>query len=191
MIAPKQAAWLFICLILLAYSGWYFAASGPKNQLDEHSLEHSADTIIEKITLKQFNEQGQLVSQLTSPLIEHIPHNNTHHIKTPLILFTHDNEAPWQIEAQNATSLHGGKKINFYNNVRIHQAADKEHAESTFHTEEISYYPFKKIAITDKEVTFIQPNTTVKAKGMKANLADNHIQLLQRARGLHVPSEKG
>lgn len=191
MIAPKQAAWLFLSLILLAYGGWYFAASTPKNQLDEQTLAQTADAIIEQVTLKQFNEQGELVSQLHTPLVEHIPQHNTHRIKSPLISFTHNNEAPWQIQAKHAVSINGGKKINFYEDVKIHQASSEHNSESTLYTSQISYYPYKKIAITHKEVTFIQPSTTVKARGMKANLADNHIQLLQDARGTHVPSEKG
>lgn len=191
MIAPKQAAWIFLSMILLAYGGWYFAASIPKSQLDEQTLSQTADAIIENVTLKQFNAQGQLISQLRAPLIEHIPYHNTHHIKSPVILFTQGHDAPWQIKANKAVSLNGGKKIDFFDEVNIYQAAGPHNSESRLQTSQISYYPFKKFAITDKDVTFIQPSTTVKATGMKANLADNHIQLLQDARGVHVPSEKG
>ncbi|WP_412754066.1 LPS export ABC transporter periplasmic protein LptC [Legionella londiniensis] len=188
MNAAKQAAWLFAALISLACCGWYFASSSHIAQLDEHTLSTTPDTIVNQLTLKQFDANGRLINSLNTPLLKHIPANNTHWFMKPRILITQaTDEAPWEINALEATSLFGGEQITFNKNVIIHQRSGK-HPESTIKTEEMIYYPQKKLAVTEQEVTFFQPGNIVKSLGMKAYLDKKQVQL-SRARGIYDPKQ--
>lgn len=189
MNATKQAFYLFTTLIMLASSGWYFASSSPHFRLDADSLLTTTDTVIHQLTLHQYDTSGSLLNSLTSPLIRHIPKNNQHWLKNPVIVINQPNQSAWEIKADHAIALHGGEKITFNHHVHIHQNKDERSDESTLTTEQIIYYPKTKKAFTSKDILFEQPGNRVQSTGMKADLNTKHIQLLSQARGVYVPKQ--
>lgn len=190
MIAAKQAAWLFIALISLACSGWYFASSPAiAKKLDEQTLSTTADVIINNLTVHQFDAHGQIANYLKTPLMHHIPSNNTHWLKAPHVIVTQKNQPSWEIHAEQATSLYGGQEITFKKNVIVHQDKDEHTQESTLKTEAITYYPKDKFATTLLDVTYEGPGHVVQATGMKAYLAEKRVRLLSQARGTYEPNK--
>lgn len=188
MSAGKQAGWLFLALISLAFSGWYFASSVNVQKLDDQTLATTADTIITELTVRQFNQDGKLIHSLQTPLLHHIPQRNMHWLKQPFIQLTESMDAPaWEIHAQEALSYDGGEKITFKKQVVMHQPEGHKSAPSTLKTEEMTYFPQKKLAFSEKKMTFEQPGTRVTSIGMKAFLNEKRVQLLSRARGLYEP----
>lgn len=188
MNAAKQAFFLFASLILLACSGWYFASSGTTFRLDAETLLTTTDTVMTELNLQQFSSTGKLANSLQSPLVRHVPKNNTHWIKTPRIAIVQDGQGQWEIHAQQATALYGGAKIIFKDSVRIHQHKGKHNEETTFRTEAITYFPKTKHAITSEEIVLEQPGNQVQAKGMKADLEKKNVQLLSQTRGTYAPN---
>lgn len=188
MIAAKQAAWLFVALICIACSGWYFASSPIVLKLDEHTLSTTVDTIITNLTVHQFDSEGRLVNYLQTPLMHHIAANNTHWLKTPYIVISQQNQPPWEIRAQQATAHHGGQDITFHKQVVIHQNKDEHTQESTLKTEAITYFPKDKLATTLLDVTYERAGNIVHATGMNAYLAERRVKLLSQARGTYAPS---
>ena len=188
MNAAKQAIWLFVALISLACSGWYFASVKVVRKLDEHTLSTTADMVINNLTVQQFDTNGHLVNYLKTPIMRHISLNNTHWLKSPQIIITQQNQPDWEINAEQATALNGGEQITFNKDVVIHQGKDEHTQESTFKTEAMTYFPKDKIASTLLDVTYEQPGNIVKSTGMKAYLAEKHVVLLSQARGVFNPS---
>lgn len=188
MMAAKQATWLFLLLISLACSGWYFASSSsPKIKLDAKTLYTTTDMTIQHLTVYQYDKEGRLANSLKTPLMHHIPENNTHWLKKPYIIVTQDDQPSWEIQAEEATAIHGGEQITFNKEVKIQQK-NETNAESTLLTESITYFPKDKFATTQSDVTFKQAGNIVNAKGMEANLAEKHVKLLSQARGKYVPN---
>jgi len=188
MNAAKQAAWLFVALLALAGSGWYFASSTLVIKLDAQTLSTTPDTIISELTVQQFDAKGQLSQYLQTPVMRHIPLDNTHQLETPHIIITQPNQPSWEIHAQKATALRGGQQITFNNDVIIHQKKNKNREETTLNTEELTYFPKTQLATTPKEITIMQAKNTVRSTGMKAWLADNRVKLLNNARGTYAPN---
>lgn len=188
MNAAKQAAWLFVALLTLSVSSWYFASSTYLIKLDNETLSTSPDTIIKHLTVQQFDAHGQLSHYLKTPLLQHIPLDNTHQLATPHIIITQPNQPAWEIHAKSATALYGGEQITFNNHVIVHQKQEESRPESTFKTEELTYFPKKQLATTRREMTFEQAGNVVHSTGMNAYLAQNRIQLLNNARGTYAPN---
>lgn len=188
MNAGKQAAWIFSVLIGLAFSGWYFAASEELIEIDEKSLTHTVDTIINDLHVKEYNDKGLLINSLTSPLVKHTPFEDKHWFKKPVIRVTQNDEEPWLINAMEATSYNSGDKIILNHDVVIHQTSSN-HQNSTITTNQLIYFPNKKIAISEEHVMFKQPGTTVQSNGMKAWLAEKRVKLLGKARGQYDPKQ--
>lgn len=188
MNAAKQSAWLFTLLVLLACSGWYFARTNLAHKLDDRVLAKMPDAIIHQLTVRQFDGNGLLVNQLETPLLRHIPQNNTHLLQKPRIFITTTNQAAWNIQSEKAVALNGGKEITFTRNVIIHQDKDKQTQESTLRTEAITYFPDSKKATSSVAVTFEQPGTFIQSMGMNAYLDEKRVELLHQARGSYVPA---
>jgi lipopolysaccharide export system protein LptC len=186
MNAMRQALWLMLALLLLAGSGWYYASKPPVIKLDKKNLSTSVDTVVTNVTVRQFNIKGQLTHYLQTPLIHHIALNNTHELTTPHIMVTHDDQKPWVINAKKAVALYGGKQITLINEVVIHQSNHETAEETTFKTQELTYFPNQKRATTTKDITFSQPGAVVKSTGMNAYLAENRVQLLSHASGIYA-----
>jgi lipopolysaccharide export system protein LptC len=189
MSSVKQAFFLFASMLLLASSGWYFVSSNPVLRIDAKTLFSTTDTTISNFSFRQYSQSGKLANSLRSPLVRHIPEKNTHLVKSPHITVSQENQADWEITAEHAIALYGGQKITFKNHVNIHQEAGAHNQESTFTTEQITYFPKTKHAITSYDVQFEQPGSVIQSKGMKAFLETKRVMLLSQARGHYVPKQ--
>ena len=188
MNAAKQAVWLFFALIGLACSGWYFASSSTVIKLDEETLSTTPDMIVNTLSVRQFDSNGQQAHYLQTPLLHHTPRNDTHWLKTPQIIVANAKQGVWDIRSKQAIALNGGEKITFTKEVIIHQQHHEKTQESTLTTEQLTYFPKGKFATSDVKVTYSQAHNTVEAIGMKAYLNDKRVQLLSQARGTYAPT---
>jgi lipopolysaccharide export system protein LptC len=187
MNAAKQTFWLFLILIGLALSAWYFKNSTTIVKLDQKTLSHSPDTVITNLRVRRFDEQGQLTTYLQTPEMEHIPAENTHWLKTPQILVMQPGQPAWHISSRFAKAIHGGEQITFLQKVIVHQNRDAQIQESTMRTEELLYFPKDKLATSNLAVSFEQPGAIVHSKGMKAYLAEKKVHLLSKAHAIYDP----
>lgn len=187
MSSARQSIGLSILLMGVACSSWYLTIPAHSLKLDEHTLSTTANIVMHNLTVKQFNNEGQLVHSLQTPLMRHIEQNNTHWFKNPYIVIAEINQPVWEIKANQATALYGGQQITFNKNVVLHQGKDAHNEESTLKTEAITYFPKKKIATTSLKVTYERPQTMIQSKGMKAYLAEKRVVLLSEARSRYEP----
>ena len=192
MNSAKQTTWLFLTLVTLACSSWYYYAyKKPIVILDSETLSSTVDTTVTQLTVRQFDSTGQLANLLTSPLMEHIPKDNIHLLQTPHITINQKDQPSWEIRSLKAKSFEGGQWIVFSNKVVVHQNPDAKTQESTLKTEEITYYPKEKKATSDLFVTFEQPGNIVESTGMNAYLDEKRVELLHGAKGSYDPANKG
>lgn len=184
MNSARQPAIIFALMLLLAAAGWYAASSSHLNfHLDDQTLSQIPDAVVKDLTYKQFDNTGKLVNELRTDLLLHIPLKDQHWLRMPRVKVIEADQSQWLISAKQALATQGGEAITFKRDVVVHQPANGKHAESTFKTEEIIYYPKTKLAATDKAVRFEQPGTVVQSRGMRADLAEKRVQLLHQARG--------
>lgn len=188
MNAAKQAAWLFCTMIALACSGWYFASSPAVMKLDEKTLLGMPDSIVTGLTVRQFSPEGTLANFLETPEMESIPQKNTHLLKSPHIILNQKDQQGWDIRSEKAESINRGQQITFINQVVIHQNKGLHNQESTFRTEELTYFPKKKFATTALAIIFEQPGSIVHSTGMNAYLEDKRVELLSKTRATYEPS---
>ncbi len=188
MSGARQSLWIFLLLMSIAGSGWYFARPAEKFRLDQQTLAVTADMMVHELSVKQFNEQGQLVNHLTTPYLEHIPSNDTYTLSQPEIRVLQQDQSHWVIHSNKAIAVNRGEKITFQDHVVIDQLAEAKHPASQFRTDSISYFPKLQKAITQEYIVFEQPGTIVESIGMEAWLAEKKVNLLKRARGRYVPT---
>ncbi|BCA95062.1 LPS export ABC transporter periplasmic protein LptC [Legionella antarctica] len=189
MNTAKQSIWLFLTLAILAASGWYYVNLETASRLDSETLSSTIDTTISQLTVRQFNSDGLLTNLLTTPLMQHIPKEDIHLLKSPHIIIVQKDQPSWEIRSMKAKSFNGGERINFIKHVVVHQNPGNKTQESTLRTEEVAYFPKLKKATTDLFVTFEQPGNIVESTGMNAYLDEKRVELLHQARGTYAPNK--
>ena len=172
----KQGFWLVGSAIALGLLTMSFFKNQPTIQLDMNALSSSVDAVIINLSVYQFDETGKLAHYLFTPELQHIPLNNTHNLTAPHIKISQANQPDWQIHAKLAHATQGGKAITFTGNVIIEQ----DEKGNRLNTEELTYYPEQKLALSPAMVQFKQPGSTVQSQGMRAYLDKKNIQLLSR-----------
>lgn len=187
MNAAKHAVWLFVTLLALACSGWYFSGSDLIIKLDEETLANTADSIVIGLEVRQFNAEGKLLNFLESPEMQHIPKEDTNLFTSPHFLLGQENQPNWDIRSNKAKSINKGDQITFIEKVVIHQDKGERNEESTLKTEELLYFPKQKFATTALAVVFEQPGSVVNSIGMNAYLEDKHVELLGKAHAIYKP----
>ncbi|WP_058535629.1 LPS export ABC transporter periplasmic protein LptC [Legionella saoudiensis] len=188
MNAAKQVIWLFLLLVTLAGSGWYYSHSSSIMRLDSETLANSVDTTISKVKVRQFDEKGALTTLLATPKMRHIQKGDMYFFQKPHILVSQEQQPPWDIRSKHAKSFAGGERIVFIGDVVVHQTQGDNVQASTLKTEEVTYYPKEKKASTDLLVTYEQPGNIIQSQGMNAYLDEKRVELLHQARGSYVPA---
>ncbi|MFA6303489.1 MAG: LPS export ABC transporter periplasmic protein LptC [Legionella sp.] len=185
----KQLLWLLCMITLLLGSGWYYIQSPKAVRPLNKALSSNIDTTIMQLTVRQFDAKGALVNVLQTPLLQHSPKDDINLLQTPRILISQEDQPAWEINALKAKSFAGGSRITFMQQVVVHQPAGDKTQASTFKTEEVTYFPKEKKAISELLVSYEQSGNFVQSTGMIAYLDEKRVELLHKARGIYDPTK--
>lgn len=179
-------------LALIAGATFYMAylSNQASATLNKNSQSLEIDSILYGIRSTRFNNQGNIQSVFSAAkLIHYKKTNDTQFVKPKIILYsqTQDTKTPWVITAHSGKSFKGSHEILLQDHVKIHQNATSQHGDLTIITSQLTYYPDKQLASTDAVIYLQQPGLTIKGRGLRAELADEHIQLLHEAQGNYEP----
>lgn len=187
----QQYIYMFIMIILLGFTGWYYAQpSLVNNPIPKDVLIHLPDIIITDLNITQFNAQGNMANHFYTPELTHFPYNNlSQFIEPRIIVYSQaSSEQPWLIQANQGESEQGSKIITLSEHVHMHQQGNGTEKEKTILTDEITYYADTDTATTQDIIYFSEPGLHVKSQGMTANLKEQRIHLLQQVTSEYQPN---
>lgn len=191
MKSPKQALNLVMTLLAITTSAWYYTYQKPPLFEGKKVSNLGVDTIITNLDVVKFNDKGELINKLSTPMMQHFPKEDQNLLETPHITIIQDGNPPWEISSKKALSVNSLEKIIFTQNVVVHQNAANKTPESTLNTEELTYYPKENKATSTLFVSFKQSGTQIDATGMNAYLDKQRVELLHEARATYVPNNQG
>jgi lipopolysaccharide export system protein LptC len=167
---------------LTAYFSWH-----PKTPRSIQSSQQ-ADAVMENVSAIIMDKQGKPSMKIVSPKMIHFAANDTTQLVEPELTLYRKSPKPWYIRAKHGQATAGIDKVNFWDNVTIHHAADENNPVTFIKTPTLTVHPDKQIALTKDLITLIQPNLIVKATGMYADMNTGDIKLISQARGEYVPN---
>lgn len=147
------------------------------------------DAFMENVVATMINKEGAQSLIIQSPRITHYPKDDATIIESPRLTIFRDSLEPWYIDAMHAKATEGAAKIVFWDDVTIHHPHDKNIPITTFKTSTLTVFPKEKIASTKDDITLTQPETTIHATGMTANLNSGEIKLLSQTRGEYAKAQ--
>jgi lipopolysaccharide export system protein LptC len=184
----KNTTISFLLMFAIGLSAWSIMIANPSKSIHTEDDPSRPDSFMQDIVATMFNKDGKPTLRLIAPQLTHFPENNLTHIVTPRVTIFRTSPQPWYIDADYADAKNGIDEIRFWSNVQIRHPADTENPKTSMNTESLSVFPDQQIASTKDAVTFVQPDTTVHAIGMLANLSDGTIKLLSQAKGEYAPT---
>lgn len=187
MLTLRRVFILILLALAFGLSSWsiYVSSNHTTTLLPK---ETEPDAYLEEVTSTILNKQGKPSLKIVTKKMTHYPEGDTTQILKPQVTLYRDSKEPWKIHSDFAKATHGSKEILFWSHVNINHHADEEHPETSMQTDYLNILPEQQLAITDQPVTFIQPETTIQAVGMRANLNAGTIQLLSKAKGIYAPT---
>lgn len=138
----------------------------------------------------EYNEQGLVKIKMNASSITHFKESGiTHFIKPYIVTYTEDR-TPWHIHADHAVSNKTNTEIILQKHVTIHELQTARHAETTITTTELTIFPKKSRAITDKGVTLSRPGMVIHGTGFVANLKTGQYQLRSESKAIYQPEQQ-
>lgn len=149
---------------------------------------------MKEVETREFDAQGKLHYQLTTPQITHYQINpdapsDTDYtlIEQPNMAFHDaDSKAPWLVTAVIGRSEGNGQLIRLLENVLIQQQTPSQ-GLIQITTSELRVRPREQFAETDKAVKMRSAKGQIDAKGMDADLAQSRLQLKSQVKAVYDP----
>lgn len=168
-----------------------------EQQVDLAESSHDPDYFMENFTYLGFNKSGQADFKLDAVYMEHYPSDDTSFLTDPLLTLYRKDEAPWQARSLTAKVWGDAEKVLLQREVFMQRKLDsplkgsdktsKNKPKFTeISSEEMMLVTATKYAETYKPVTMRTENSVNDSIGAYAWLDRDYIQLLDKARGIHV-----
>lgn len=146
------------------------------------------DAFMREINAIIMDKLGRPSLKIVAPKLIHYQHNDTTQLQDPQLTLYRKSPNPWYITAKYAKATEGMEKVNFWDDVVIHHAADSNSPATVIKTESLLMHPSQQTAETTDPITMIQPNIVVKAVGMYADMNTGNIKLLSQSKGEYAPN---
>jgi len=144
------------------------------------------DAFMTQAHIIRLNKFGKKHYELMSPKVQHYTKDDQTFSQKPfVIVYGENNESPWHINGDKSHSIHGDQKIILTGHVKIKQLPGINSNNVTITTSQLTWYPRRSFAQTDRPVTITQLNSQVHAIGMTADFKKDWIKLLSQAKGFY------
>jgi lipopolysaccharide export system protein LptC len=185
--------WIMVILMAGFFFGFSLSPNPQTTQIINEDSSGFPQFYMKDVTTSEFNIEGKLRYQLTTPSISHYqlnlnsPGENDYTlIQQPSLIFHHDQQAPWTIKAREGRSEKNGELVRLVDDVVISQQSS-EQGLIQITTESLLARPIQQFVETDKAVKITAEQTQIDAIGMNADLATSRLQLNSQVNAVYEP----
>ncbi|MBA2350823.1 MAG: LPS export ABC transporter periplasmic protein LptC [Burkholderiales bacterium] len=181
----RLASWFPLALLgaLAAVAFWLEYTVQPPITGGNGKLRHDPDYIIENFSALRMGEDGHPLYKLAAEKLIHYPDDDTSHLQEPDFVHYDPETAPLRITSDTALVTGDGENAYFSDDVRVVREPYARNSELTITTDYLHVIPEKHLAKTDKPVTMVEANTTIKAVGLEFDNEARTVKLLSRVNG--------
>ena len=188
MITLKNSMISALLILAILLSAWSILLTKQSRSTLFANDPNQLDGFIEEVNATIMNKAGQPALKISAPRMTHFSKDDTTRINKPHVTLYRQSPEPWYVDSDYAIATQGTQKITFINHVVIHHLADLVNPNTTMTTASLTIFPNTQHVETADAVTISQPDVTVHAIGMLANLDNGTVKLLSEAKGDYVPS---
>lgn len=167
------------------------------NDIEESQIEFPeqnnkiiADTFFNDTTIIDFGENGQPKNKIIGDQLFHYPDDTDSEIINPRITLFREEGTPVNITADHGWINEDGTRVLLKGHTNIVREKSDVNQFSRLETPELTIWPDREYAETDKPVKITTDGTIATGTGMKAYLDKEHYLLLNNVKGRHIPAQK-
>jgi lipopolysaccharide export system protein LptC len=186
-----QVATIVVAIALAGSASlWWWLQPAPK--VDDFVGPPRSGYTLTHFTLKSFDTDGLPSFIVTAPHLERRENDESLYINTPVYdLPSNQPGVPdWQGDSLYAWVDKGGDLLKLQGPVYMHRAAFADTAAAHLHTSEVTVWPKDNRMETAEAARMDEGATTMNGIGMRANLNDKHLELLDDSHGSFPPRKK-
>lgn len=160
----------------------------PQTNASNNNDVQLPDAFMEEVNAVVMDKQGKPSMKMITPKLVHYAEDDSSQFVTPQLTIFRKSPQPWYITSKSGRATDGIENVDFWDDVVIQHAADVSSPATLIKTITLTVHPNKQTAETTAAIQLIQPNATITATGMFADMNSGDIRLLSQARGEYVPS---
>ena len=154
---------------------------------EQSNSEKIADTFFNHSTIINFNESGLPKSKIVGKQLFHYPGEEDSEITSPRVTFFRDQGSAVFISADQGWINQTGTRVLLKGHTTIVREKSSFNKFSKLETPELTIWPNKEYAETDKPVKITTEGTNATGVGMKAYLDKERYLLLNNVKARHIP----
>jgi lipopolysaccharide export system protein LptC len=146
----------------------------------------------ENFEAMRMNEDGTERYSVIGKRMVHYPADDSAVLDEPRLTHFDPDKAPVSIRANQGVVSNNGEKVDFSGDVQVRRAAFGDEPEMALYTSFLHVVPDKDLVETNREVTLIHGNSTLKSVGLEFNNKTRELKLLSNVTGqLETPRKGG
>lgn len=136
-----------------------------------------------------YNVDGQPSFRMQSPHVERREGDDSLYFNSPTFQMPakQPGEPDWQGESLYGWINKPGTLLKLQGPVYVHRPAFADQPLTTLHTADVTAWPKENRLETDAPAQMTQGDSRMAGIGMRANLTENHLELLHEVHGTFVP----
>ncbi|GEM_PF-3292336 len=150
----------------------------------------AADTFFNQAEIINFSDDGYPKSKIIGTQIFHYPGDEDSEIIQPRITLFRANNSHVYINADFAWINQDGTRVILKGHTIVRREASVDNQFSQLETAELTLWPNRDFAETDKHVKITSNAVNATGIGMKAYLDKEHYYLLDAVKARHIPAKK-
>ena len=158
-------------LLVVCVAGYYWGGLSQDTPLTRISDPNTPDYALGQLQGVQINEQGQIERTLSAQQLQHYNQRDESIISQPQMILYQNNQATWQLSAQQATASNNNQELRLINEV----LANRLYATQNSH-----------ILQTHDPVMVSTAQGQISSLGLEANTELGILQLTGQVRGTYV-----
>lgn len=176
---------LFPLLALLAFVYWLDKQVQVEAVMAVNKQRHDPDGIMDNFHATKMDMQGVPRFILIAQQLRHYPDHDTTELELPRMTMLTAQSPPVHMNGMRGSISSQGDEVIFRENVSVVREAAGDQSAMTLRTEYLRVLPNQDWANTDKPVTIVDANNTVRAIGMEMDNKTRILKLLSQVRSEH------
>ena len=162
---------------------YFFDNKSTESISADETINNDEDYFADNIKLVKYSKEGSLYYEMQGVRLIHFDTSDTAFVTQPMMTLHADKNVQWHVKANDGKLYNHQQTVDLTNNVVISKFEQHNNAPTLLlTTNNMMLHPDSNTLTTADAVTLEAGSTHTTATGMKANLDNNHIELLNNVR---------
>lgn len=181
----RWVAWVPALLMaaLAALTWWLDQTVQPLAATKPPGTRNDPDFMVDNFSAMRMNEDGSPRYSIVARRMVHYLGDNSAVLDHPFLTHLDPEKGPVSIKANQGVMENNGENAFFSGDVQVKRAAYGQNAEMAMFTSFLHVIPDKDLVKTDREVTLVSGNSTLKSVGLEFNNKTRELRLLSNVKG--------